>query len=64
MVKSKDLERQRVWLKGHLVQISLNTEMHFATSLILAFFIQDTLSVGKINLTQLATLILDMSYYE
>lgn len=64
MVKSKDLERQRVWLKGHLVQISLSTEMHFATSLKLAFFIQDTLSVGKINLTQLATLILDMSYYE
>lgn len=61
MVKSKDLEHQRVRLKGPDLTQYWNALCNIPE---LAFFIQDTFSVGKINLTQLATLILDISYYK
>ena len=60
----KDLELQRIWLKGHLVQSSLSIEMHFAISLMQGFFNLDTFSVGKIHHMQLDALILVISYHE
>lgn len=44
------LQHQIIWFRGHLVQISLKIEMHFATSLIYRFLSFDPSVVGRIIL--------------